>query len=331
LSELAYRELTRSVAGLEKKRQYDDAITRCLDYQTLFADSPRIAAVRKLQDRMQDQKDMVALAELASAKGQDYEAARMVYKNYLDEHPQTSQKGDLQKEIEVLELKIRSRSEWQQVVDFSRNRNYGASERMQKVRQFVRKNPTSPFVQEAQALVTQLEDEALAENRLRQQVALQQQAAAQEQEAEAQRQSERLRLQRLAENIRAQIKQSQGRYLSSGDEIIKDSTTGLMWAILDSQSELGRCLNYDSAMNYVRNLRNGGFSDWRMPTTAELAGIYKNYPFFPATGAQWYWTSETYVKGYNRIANVVTTKRETVFKREYFDLDQCGAVRAVRP
>jgi hypothetical protein len=119
--------------------------------------------------------------------------------------------------------------------------------------------------------------------------------------------------------------------VAAGKEIVRDTQTGLMWATLDSHLELGRCVSYDRAMQYVRALRNGGYADWRLPTSAELAGIYKNYPFFPDSGAKWYWTSETYVKGYRRIANIVTTKRESVFKREYFELDQCGAVRAVRP
>jgi len=34
-----------------------------------------------------------------------------------------------------------------------------------------------------------------------------------------------------------------------------------------------------------------------LPTASELAGIYKSKPFFPTSGAEWYWTSDVYAKG----------------------------------
>jgi hypothetical protein len=104
-----------------------------------------------------------------------------------------------------------------------------------------------------------------------------------------------------------------------------------MWSLPDSQLERGRCMNYRSALQYVRELRYGGYSDWRLPTPGELAGIYKNSPFFPFTGADWYWTSESFAKGYHVEAAVVTTKPETVFEKQSVNTDGCGAVRAVRP
>ncbi|MFC1489284.1 DUF4388 domain-containing protein, partial [Thermodesulfobacteriota bacterium] len=124
------------------------------------------------------------------------------------------------------------------------------------------------------------------------------------------------RLRREREKMRAQLKPL-GRYVAHGDGTFADSVTGLMWSILDSHLELGECLDYEDATRYVKNLTVGGYRDWRLPTSSNLAGIYKTKPFFPDSGASWYWTSKTYVDGHHRRAGIVTTEKETVFKREY--------------
>ncbi len=49
-----------------------------------------------------------------------------------------------------------------------------------------------------------------------------------------------------------------------------DPSTGLMWAGKDS----GRDVSYRSAVNYCRDLRLAGHSDWRLANMAELQGIY---------------------------------------------------------
>jgi hypothetical protein len=122
-----------------------------------------------------------------------------------------------------------------------------------------------------------------------------------------------------------------GRFVVDQGEVATDQRTGLMWCLLDSHSERGQCLNYRSAVQYVKGLRHGGYSNWRLPTSGELAGIYKNSPFFPSSGAEWYWTSESFAKGYHEEANIVTSKQETTFKKQSVSTDDCGAVRAVRP
>jgi hypothetical protein len=331
LSEMAFKELKRDVKALEKKRQYDQAIDSCRRYQSLFTGGRRATDVQLLQAGLLAKQDLAALRVQAADKGNDYEAARDLLRDYLSAHPQTSQRVNIEKEIARIDQKIRSRGEWQKLAAYSRNPSVAVTRRLARLQRFVRQNPASPFMHEAQDLLAELENEAQVAAQRNREVAQQRQAQAQQQQAAAQRQSERLRLQRAEEKIKAQINGSQGRYVAAGHAVIRDTQTGLMWATLDSHLALGRCLAYDQAVQYVRSLNNGGYTDWRLPTAAELAGIYKNYPFFPDSGAKWYWTSETFVRGYSRIANVVTTKRETVFKRVYCDLNQCGSARAVRP
>jgi hypothetical protein len=49
-----------------------------------------------------------------------------------------------------------------------------------------------------------------------------------------------------------------------------DPSTGLMWAAKDN----GKDLSYESAVQYCRDLRLAGHSDWRLATLVELQGIY---------------------------------------------------------
>jgi len=138
------------------------------------------------------------------------------------------------------------------------------------------------------------------------------------------------RIRREREKMKAKLKPL-GRYVAHGDGTFTDSVTGLMWSILDSHLVLGECLDYGGATQYVKSITAGGYRDWRLPTSSDLSGIYKNKPFFPYSGASWYWTSKIYVDGHHKRAGIVTTEKETVFKREYADVERCGAVRAVRP
>jgi hypothetical protein len=61
-----------------------------------------------------------------------------------------------------------------------------------------------------------------------------------------------------------------GRFTLYDDGTVLDARTGLMWAAKDN----GANINWQNAKNYCENYRGGGYSDWRMPTRDELAGLY---------------------------------------------------------
>ena len=46
----------------------------------------------------------------------------------------------------------------------------------------------------------------------------------------------------------------------------KDTKTGLIWCLMDSLTEKQQCLYYPSAVEYVTELKTGGYEDWRLPT-----------------------------------------------------------------
>lgn len=53
-------------------------------------------------------------------------------------------------------------------------------------------------------------------------------------------------------------------------EIVLDTKTKLMWAAKDNGSDT----SWKNALNYCDHYRGGGYTDWRMPTLDELAGLY---------------------------------------------------------
>lgn len=61
-----------------------------------------------------------------------------------------------------------------------------------------------------------------------------------------------------------------GRFIAYDNKTVKDTSTNLMWAAKDNGSDI----NWADAKSYCENYRGGGYSDWRMPTQAELAGLY---------------------------------------------------------
>ncbi|MBF0277045.1 MAG: DUF1566 domain-containing protein [SAR324 cluster bacterium] len=108
----------------------------------------------------------------------------------------------------------------------------------------------------------------------------------------------------------AETRSQDGRYVDHGNGTVTDTKTGVMWTKKDSYADLGRCVNYNDAKNYVSQLNTGGYTDWRIPTVEELKSIYEMeksnnisyardsaYPLhldaiFSDNAAYWYWYSD---------------------------------------
>lgn len=61
-----------------------------------------------------------------------------------------------------------------------------------------------------------------------------------------------------------------GRFIAYDNGTVLDTGTNLMWASHDNGSDI----TWTAAKDYCGNYRGGGYSDWRMPTLDELAGLY---------------------------------------------------------
>jgi uncharacterized caspase-like protein len=62
-----------------------------------------------------------------------------------------------------------------------------------------------------------------------------------------------------------------GRFIAYNNGTVSDTRTGLMWAAKDNGSNI----NWANAKSYCENYRGGGYTDWRLPTQDELAGLYE--------------------------------------------------------
>jgi hypothetical protein len=70
-----------------------------------------------------------------------------------------------------------------------------------------------------------------------------------------------------------------GRFIAYDDGTVLDTRTSLMWAAKDNGSDI----KWANAKSYCENYRGGGYSDWRMPTQDELAGLYDRSKSYKAT------------------------------------------------
>ena len=69
------------------------------------------------------------------------------------------------------------------------------------------------------------------------------------------------------------------RFIAYDNGTVKDTRTGLMWASKDN----GKGVIWKDAKRYCENYRGGGYTDWRMPTQDELAGLHDNREVYRAT------------------------------------------------
>src|SRR5271157_3219985 len=77
----------------------------------------------------------------------------------------------------------------------------------------------------------------------------------------------------LMSTVQAQSPQEtarDGRFIAYDNGTVLDTWTNLMWAAHDNASNI----NQYNAKSYCENYRGGGYTDWRMPTQNELAGLF---------------------------------------------------------
>ena len=314
----------------DQTRNWDPCLERCTTFIEIYKGMKLGNEAIALKAEMLDKRDLYLLKKETQAAGNDYQKVYGLYQDYLSGHPQSSQKTVVEKEMRALQSKMGDQQQWIRIRDYATNPKNGLFERTQRLDNYLSANMSSPYAAEAQDLLKQLESERQTMLQRRQVDAKRREAEAIRQR-EGEKQAEQQR--RVIQYGAAMEKQLSGssRYSVNGDGTVTDSATGLTWCLLDTHQAMGGCLTYEAAATYVTTLRQGGHSDWRLPTAGELASIYKQAPFFPASGADWYWTSESYVKGYHTVADIVTAIPETVFERENRDVAECGSVRAVRP
>ncbi|MBW1744647.1 MAG: DUF1566 domain-containing protein, partial [Deltaproteobacteria bacterium] len=182
---------------------------------------------------------------------------------------------------------------WTRVARYADNQSISMPNRIKKLTSYVHQNPSGKYSQHAQARLRKLRRFQVEEGKIRRLVA------------------------------------QTGNAFAYRNGIITDNRTRLMWCAFDSYLDLQRCLQHDSTAQYVKRLNYGGYTDWRLPSEAEVQLVYKNTPFLPtATDGEWYWTSGPRS---GRMVRVVFTDKTRGSSSAKIEADVgCGSVRAVR-
>jgi hypothetical protein len=275
--------------------------------------------------------------------------AKAMYSDYVQTNPDTSIKGQIRDEINLLNRKADLQSRWDEIRTNCANTQVDLYQRMKELKEYMDRDSTGLFKQESAALMKNLKDE----ERMGKVRAAQLLQEKQEQDRQARLQAERDRVTREREKTHlAEAKKSErekkisdessrlskifsagGRFKANSDRTVTDSRTGLMWTQVVSYVSEGECMDFDQARQYVRTLNTGGYRDWRLPDASELAVIYNSKPYFPSSGAKWYWTpkitTESWSSGDRAVIFYPNKKDE--FVQVTKDQSECGYVHAVRP
>ena len=332
----SYMNFKREIAVCERDAMWDTCLTICDDYLTAFSAYLDTGEIQITRNRMRMEKDYLILQTQVS--GVDDDSARRLYMTYMTAYPDSSNNEEIQKNLQRIALDVTAGRQWVSLKKSIQGSGLSRQEKIDGIEKFISRNNTSRYVAEAREILKSLYKDADIRSAEREQsIKSLTTEEKSKKEAEEQyvvlvkRQAEHDRVEREKQKVIAALDETEGRFVLTGDSSVMDQKTGLMWSLLDSHGESGICMDHRTARRYVRELRYNGHDDWRLPTFAELAGIYKNKPYFPDSGAKWYWTSEIFVKGYSYIVNTVSAKQETVSKKVTHDVEACGAVRAVRP
>lgn len=318
-----YNYLIREVTLCEQQKQWDTGIELCSRFIDIFKNNYHLDEVVELKTKLQENKDYYFLIAHIKRSGRNYWIIRKDYYKFLAKHPDTDKKDEIENKLSKIAKKIGEIKRWETVLIYSKNEQHGLSKRIYELENYISYNSSGPYVDSAKTMLTRLQ----TKNRSLKQQQMEKHRSRQQ----AQIQREKNWIERERNKVKTMLKRSGRRYVANNDGTFTDTRTGLTWCLLDSRAALNKCLDYKSSQKYVKSLKTGGYRDWRLPYSNELASLYKNEPFFPDKRAKWYWTSEVFTKGYYKNALIVTSKHEKAYKRREVNLDKCGWVRAVRP
>jgi hypothetical protein len=325
-----YDILDGQTATCDAQENWDDCIAQCDRFLSAFTNDGHTDKVKALRSELQDKKEVAALTAQAAMVADDIARARKVYTDYLDKRPETTQKGTIAERIAELDADLARQAAWKRTAIYATDPANDIFSRVKRLDMYLQNHETGPYATLARDLRAQLDPELQDAIRAQREEAARRQALARQQVQQANRAKEARRIEALEARVGQALNPLSSRFVDRRDGTFTDRVTGLTWSLLDSHLALGECMTHKAAINYVQGLQTGGHSDWRLPTAGELATLYKNQPFFPGTGAAWYWTSESFARGYHRVVDVVTSVPETEFRRVSKNEDSCGAVRAVR-
>lgn len=346
LSDDSYAELTEASIACSRQNRWDSCIRLSDAFIRDFSDDPRAQSVADSRKKMMDRLELQNMKARAVAMG--YDNAKKMFIDYLGSNLDSTVKNEIREQIAILNQKIELQVKWEETSSYCRNSQIEVYQRIRELKDYMDRDAPGMFKREAEALMRDLKQEERVgqarmaeilrereENARYAKVQAERDRVMQERERIRSGESKRkAREQKLGEEARRMAKilgDSNGRFRVNSDKTVTDSRTNLVWCLVDSYSSDDGCMDFDSARDYVRGLTTGGYRDWRLPDTGELAMLYNSKPYFPSSGASWYWTLRSSSEAWNDRAAVFYPDRKDVFEQVYKSKSECGFVHAVRP
>jgi Domain of unknown function (DUF4388) len=169
-----YMTYLQNEAGeCDQKRHWGPCIEHCENFIKAYTGMTLSQKALQLKKSLEDQRDLFQLRRQAGEGGVSTQKAYNIYKTYLDEHPESTQRQAIEKELAQLGQKLNARQKWLTVQSFATNPAHALSQRTATVDRYLRENSSSPYAGEAQSLLARLAEEHLE---LQQQSRLQAQA-----------------------------------------------------------------------------------------------------------------------------------------------------------
>jgi hypothetical protein len=294
-----------------------------------YPESLQASKAKALMAEMQAKIIMAALKRRVEDEKLDYEGARALYAESMDQYEEEEIKKSIQAVLAKLDNQIEKKEAWEKIYSESKDTGVDVDLRITSLEAYMRKDASTPYQNSAKQLLSLLNKEK--ESIIKKEMLAREQKRKEEERLRKIKEEEE-RIEAEKKKISAALKAiGNGRYKVNADETVSDMETGLLWNILDTHVELKKCLTYSEAKEYISNLEIGGYSDWRLPTSHELLMLLNTEPGFHDTGARRYWTSESYTKGFHDIANVVERTTDNTWRKSGTKLIECSTVRAVRP
>jgi hypothetical protein len=292
-AEEEWNEITDYVVSEEGK--LDQSIGKLKEY---LAENPSgehaEEATKKIKELEGQRDDMMWEGVVAAYDNSKIPPERKVtlLEAFMEKNATGKHIAEAEEKLKGLEGDL-DKAAWMRVARYADNQSISMPDRSKRLTSYLNENPSSKYAQHAQVRLRKLR-----------------------------------RLQAEEEKILRLIAQT-GNAFAYRHGIITDNRTGLMWCAFDSYLDLQKCLKYDSATQYVKRLNYGGYTDWQLPSEAELELVYKHKPFLPtATDGEWYWTSGPRS---GRMIPVVFADKRSGSSSAQIEIDVgCGSVRAVR-
>ncbi len=347
VSDEYYLSIKEKVSSCYKKKDWTPCIAVADTFTAEFPEDSRFNEIWLLRGEMIEQGQLQEMRR--QAQKLSYADTRNMYIAYLQKNPHSTIEAELRKEIAALSKKAEQQGQWREVKEIADNPKKPINIRIREVELYIERYPDGAFIKDARKKKSSLEsqksrllkeEKATRENLRAQQaekrrIEEQQRTLKRQQQAEAENRRKRelaARIRAREASVRALLLGKESRFVDHNNGTITDTQSGLTWVMLDSKNTGTSCMTFKKARAWVDALKTGGFTDWRLPTANELALLYNGKPYYPTSGAPWYWTAEleTGAWGTSTEAFTFDPNNKETFKREAHPLTKCGYVHAVR-